>query len=72
MPGFKQSSDLSNLLRLFHRVDTNLSSEQAVDTRRWYLSNRTGGVFIDAFTELFEDLNGGAYLDGCGCLHGHC
>jgi len=69
-PGFKQSSDLSNLLRLFHRVRTNLSGELAVGTGRWYLPDGTGGVFVDAFTELFKDFHGGAYLGGCGCLHG--
>lgn len=70
MPGFKQASDLSNLLCLFHRVRTDLSGEQAIDIGRWYLPDGTGGVFIDAFTKLFQDFNGGAYLGGGGCLHG--
>ena len=72
MPGFKQSSDLSNLLRLLHRVRTDLSGEQAVDTRRWYLPDRSGGVFVDAFTELLEHFHGGADLGGGGFLHGRC
>ena len=63
VPGFKQSSDLSNLLCLFHRVHTDLSCELAVDTGRWYLADGTGSVLIDAFTELFEDFYGGADLD---------
>ena len=72
MPGFKQSGDLLNLLRLFHRVRTDLSGEVAVDTGRGYLPNGSGSVFIDAFTELFQDFNGSVYLGGGGCLHTRC
>ena len=69
MPGFKEASDLLNLLRLLHRVYTDLSCKLAVDAGRRYLLNGMGGVLINAFTELFEDFNGGADLRGCGCLH---
>ena len=72
LPGFKQASDLANLLLLFHRVRTDLSGEQAVDTGRWYLPYRFGGVFEDAFTEFLEHFHGGAQLDGGGFLHGRC
>jgi hypothetical protein len=69
MPGFKQASDLSNLLRLFHRVRTDLSGEQAIDTGRWYLPDGTGGVFVDAFTELLEHFHGGVDLRSGRGLH---
>ena len=72
MPGFQQPGDLSNLLCLLHRVRTDLASEQTVDTGRWYLPNRFGGVLVDAFTELLEHIHGGAQLDGGGFLHGGC
>ena len=72
MPSFKQSSDLSNLLLLFHRVHTDLPGKLTVDTGWWYLPDGTGGVFIDTFTELLEHFHGGAQLDGGGLLHGRC
>ena len=70
MPGFKQASDLVNLLRLLHRVRTDLSRELTVDTGGWYLPNGTGGVLVDAFTELLEHFNGSVNLGGGWCLHG--
>ncbi len=72
LPGFKQSSDLLNLLRLFHRVRTDLPSKQTVDTGWWYLPDGTGSVSVDAFTELLEHFHGGAQLGGGGFLHGRC
>ena len=72
MPGFKQSSDLSNLLCLFHRVLTDLSRELAGETGRGNLPDRLGGVLVDAFTELLEHFHGGAQLGGGGYLHGCC
>ena len=70
VPGFKQSGDLLNLLGLLHRVRTDLTGELTVGAGRWYLPDGSGGVFIDAFTELLEHFNGGVYLGGGGCLHG--
>jgi len=70
VPGFKQSGDPLNLLGLLHRVRTDLSCELAVETGGWYLPDGTGGVFIDAFTELLKHFNGGVYLGDGGCLHG--
>ena len=70
VPGFEQAGDLLNLLGLLHRVRTDLTGELTVDTGRWYLPDGSGGVFIDAFTELLEHFNGGDYLGGGRCLHG--
>jgi len=70
VPGFKQAGDLLNLLGLLHRVRTDLSGELAVDAGRWYLPDGSGGVFINAFTELLEHFHGCVYLGGSGCLHG--
>jgi hypothetical protein len=72
MPGFKQSSDLLNLLRLVHCVHTDLSCELTGYTGWWYLPDRSGGVFVDAFTELLEHFHGDAQLGGGGFLHGRC
>ena len=72
MPGFKQSSDLSNLLCLVHRVHTDLACELTSDTGWWYLPDGSGGVFIYAFTELLEHFHGGAQLGGGGFVHGSC
>lgn len=69
VPGFKQAGDLLNLLGLFHRVRTDLSGELTVDTGGWYLPDGSGGMFIDAFTELLEHFHGGFYLGRGGCLH---
>ena len=72
MPGFQQAGDCLNLLRLFHRVHTDLTCELTGDTGWWYLPDRFGGVLVDAFTELLEHIHGGAQLDGGGFLHGGC
>ena len=69
VPGFKQPGDLLNLLGLFHRVQTDLSCELAVQTGRWYLPGGTGGKFVDSFTEFFEHFDGCADLSGGWCLH---
>jgi len=71
MPGFQQAGDRLNLLRLFHRVHTDLTSELTGDTGWWYLPDRFGGVLVDAFTELLEHFHGGVQLDGGGFLHNH-
>ena len=70
LPGFKQSSDLSNLLGLLHRVHTDLAGKLTTDTGWWYLPGGSDSVLIDAFIELLEHFHGGAQLDGRGFLHG--
>ena len=72
LPGFKKPSDLLNLPCLFHRALTDLSRELTSDTGWWYLPDRSGGVVVDAFTELLEHFHGDAQLGGVWFLHGRC
>ena len=72
MPGLKQSVDFFYLVILLHRVHTDLSCELAGDTGWWNLSDGTHSVFVDAFTEFLKHFDGGADLDGGGCLHDAC
>jgi hypothetical protein len=72
VPGLKLSSDGFNLLRLLPRVHCNLSQQQSGPMRTGHLPDGTGSVFFDAFAELLKHFNGGADLDGGGCLHDGC
>lgn len=71
-PGLEQPGDLPNLLRLLLRVHTDLCRELAGDIGGRNLPEGPAGMFVDALAKFLKHLNGGADLDGGGCLHDGC
>ena len=69
MPCLKLAGDGFNLLRLLPHVDIDLCQQLSGLMGAGHLANGLDGVLVDAFTELLKHFQGGANLEGGGCLH---